>query len=239
MTITVIVDDNDPAIEYSRNWTALKPSSLDSSGINQTIGNTLHSFNIGNFSKSSFTYNFTGITLSFQRNTIPDPRNWPGSSVSVFALMWPDAINGASLPYHWSCSVDSSMTTPVALEPLVFPTTVKLCDAANLQNGPHQLDFKILSTDSQNSTGYLDYIEYTPLASTTPQIYNYTGISFDDPIILYNPSNDWLSTSTLDNTQGRQISGLSNTTTIELNFTGVCHYIQRPLCRDGILTKPK
>ena len=61
MTITVIVDDNDPAIAYSGAWTALHPSDLGIKGINQSVGNSLHNTSIGDISQESFfSLNFSG-----------------------------------------------------------------------------------------------------------------------------------------------------------------------------------
>lgn len=70
MTIMVIVDDDDPAIEYHGPWPTLQPSSLNLGGINQSIGNTLHSLN----TSSTFSYVFSGINslLPFRRKFISD-----------------------------------------------------------------------------------------------------------------------------------------------------------------------
>lgn len=62
MTITVIVDDDDPEVAYDGAWTKLQASTLSSSGIKQSIGNTLHSAPGGpeNLSGSFMLYNFAG-----------------------------------------------------------------------------------------------------------------------------------------------------------------------------------
>ncbi|KJA14711.1 hypothetical protein HYPSUDRAFT_427637 [Hypholoma sublateritium FD-334 SS-4] len=201
MTITVIVDDSDPAIEYSGPWTTLQPSSLNLNGIAHSIGNTLHGTNdttVQLGAVPSFLYNFSG------------------SSVSVFLLVVPDVVNGLSLPYPWDCIVDGNVTVPLALQHIEEPATIKICDASDLQDGPHQLDFSF-SRGISDSIGYLDYIAYTPTASTTPRIYGYTEISFDDPMIRYS-SVLTEGTFTPDKTFG--ISIFVPNTTAQLNFTG-------------------
>ncbi len=70
MTITVIVDDNNNAIEYAGNWTLQQPSSLATSsgpGIMSSIGNSLHGFSAENDidSMALFTYTFTGTSCPF------------------------------------------------------------------------------------------------------------------------------------------------------------------------------
>ena len=61
MTITVIVDDSDPEVAYSGAWTKIQASTLSSSGIKQSVGNTLHSA-LGGLGDtgSSMLYNFSG-----------------------------------------------------------------------------------------------------------------------------------------------------------------------------------
>ncbi len=56
MTITVVVDDSDPAIEYSGPWATDIPNDL----LSKSLGNTLHNatFQLGVL--PSFTYRFNG-----------------------------------------------------------------------------------------------------------------------------------------------------------------------------------
>ncbi len=69
MTITVIVDDADPAITYAAPWTAIDPWALGSEyGITQSVGGTLRNISTGIDTSIenpplTFSYKFTGLDL--------------------------------------------------------------------------------------------------------------------------------------------------------------------------------
>ncbi|KJA14712.1 hypothetical protein HYPSUDRAFT_92250 [Hypholoma sublateritium FD-334 SS-4] len=210
MTITVIVDDNDPAIVYGGAWTALHPSALGISGINQTIGNTLHNTSIGETGQESFfSYNFTG------------------NMISVSAMMMAPSELLGGLPYAWKCTVDQQPTNPILLSAVDMPATIKLCQATDLPDGPHLFNFSFVIPEGSDIRGsvFFDYIEYHPSASGTPRTYGFTAVSFDDPSLSYfgsGPLEGWNIESTDDNTSGFLASVLNpnSTASVTLEFNG-------------------
>lgn len=55
MTITVIVDDSDPSIEYTGSWF----TDLPNDALSESLGNTLHNATGAGWG-SQFTYHFNG-----------------------------------------------------------------------------------------------------------------------------------------------------------------------------------
>ncbi len=230
MTITVIVDDSDHEVAYIGAWTETQASALSSSGIEQSVGNTLHSASGDeNGTGSSLSYNFSGkICLCSDCSEVA----WIyscfyiiGSTVSVFALMMPDVVNTATVPYSWQCYIDQIQiaATPLALQKLTEPTTIKICEVTDLTDGPHQLNFYFNSFQASDVI-YFDYIEYFPTRSATPQTFSFIAVSFDDEAIIYN---DGWSNTTLDdgtNTMGKisfsVAMALNYSSTIQLQFNG-------------------
>lgn len=60
MTLTATIDDDDPAIQYSGEWTKRDPQTLDPNyvGVIQSIGGTLHDAALD--STPSFSYELNG-----------------------------------------------------------------------------------------------------------------------------------------------------------------------------------
>ena len=96
--------------------------------------------------------------------------------------MTPDDVKNAVAPYTWGCSVNGGTSPQVALLELHSATTVKICEVYGLPSGEHQLTFQTVGTP-QNTQILLDYLEYEPAISATPQSYSFVAISADDPAI--------------------------------------------------------
>lgn len=154
--------------------------------------------------------------------------------ISVFALMMPDVVNTATLPYSWACFVDMVPATPLGLQQLTEPTTVKICGFTDLTDGPHQLTFQFnipgVETGIDNAPQapasgalYFDYIEYLPLRSTTPQTFSLIAVSFDDEALMYD--NTWSNTTLDDGTMGMiALPFLSPDYAVQLQFNGLTVY---------------
>ena len=111
-----------------------------------------------------------------------------GTMVSVFAMvMATNDLRFTGAPYPWECIIDQKPSTPLLVTATDIPTTIQLCQGAELPDGPHLLNFTFTTpTGSGNiSSLFLDYIEYLPSASSKPRTFEFTSISFDDMDIIF------------------------------------------------------
>ncbi len=117
--------------------------------------------------------------------------------INVFAVMTPEIVNNATVPYGWSCQIDGRETPPPILPRIRFPTSMKVCSQDGLEDKEHYL---LVYPQQNGLTLLLDYLEYLPSSSVNPGTYTYTGVSADDTSMVYNKA--WSPASLPDGTIG-------------------------------------
>ncbi|KAF4617200.1 hypothetical protein D9613_005641 [Agrocybe pediades] len=151
----VVVDDNDPGIQYVGPWF------LDTSGSQDTVGNfgppyleTLH----GTKSSASLSYSFTGeLCLSFM-NLVIYCLEYRKAPVLVYGTNNLRNDSGILDP-QWSCFVDGIEIGASA--PFQFPENNWLfCSHDQLTDGPHVLS--VNATVAKQQTFWIDKIHYVP-----------------------------------------------------------------------------
>lgn len=232
MSITVVVDDTDPAIVYHGPWTTVGSGS---SFLNQSIGQSLHNSSgdstVGGVQDiSQFLYSFTGkvewkiVVRVFDILSL----YMIGTSIGLFALMTPELVQGAKPPYVWSCSIIGAATnmTPVVLSSLSGPTLLKICFQDGLEENEYEFEFS-------TSVGgiFIDHLEYLPPPSPAAMTYSYIGVNANDPGIQYT-NETWFVDTTNDGTSGRAQSGNS---ALLYEFTGVYRYSVLDLIKNRML----
>ncbi|KAF7340814.1 hypothetical protein MSAN_02110600 [Mycena sanguinolenta] len=190
----IVVDDTDPAINYSSNeWFPANVTQL----------NTLGNFGfVWNGTTHSTTAN--GATLSFAFN---------GTSIEVLGTIvnTDDGLNTAL----WVCKVDGVVlangTNPYISVP---ENNWVLCNQDTLPAGPHNLT---LLVQTPNAPFYLDSIQYTP----TPDV-SFDGavlaLSADDSAISY--SSGWKFYTVEDTVEDTELIAQANGAQVTLNFHG-------------------
>ncbi|KAJ6510849.1 hypothetical protein C8R45DRAFT_858841 [Mycena sanguinolenta] len=188
----IIVDDTDPAIQYSPNqWllgdvTQLNPLGILGAVWNGTIHNTIAN----------------GATLSFAFN---------GTAIDVIGTIQINTLTDGTPDPQWVCTVDeveiANGTNPTFNVP---ENNWLLCNNETLPAGPHNLTIKI---QSRNTPFYFDSIQYIP----TPDV-SFDGaivaLDASDPAISYGPGWEFY---TVGNTQNITQTNGSHVT---LNFHG-------------------
>ena len=130
--------------------------------------------------------------------------------------MTPDDVKNAVAPYTWTCKVGYINSPPVALSALHSATTVKICEVYGLASGEHQLEFETFLA-SPSTQILLDYLEYEPAFSATPQSYSFVALSADEPAIGFYGGGWSVSTSEW----GTALAELfASNSSIEYSFTG-------------------
>ncbi|KJA16199.1 hypothetical protein HYPSUDRAFT_58373 [Hypholoma sublateritium FD-334 SS-4] len=180
-TTTVIVDDADPGITYKGLWNEVDPQTLDPDyGISQSVGGTLH--------------NTTAWTISDGNNSTPSlgfDYKFTGLMISVFALMKPEDVNNATVPYQWTCYLNGIPTPPVVLAKLTEPSTIRICFEDALEDDEYVLDFGFtqMRSASARTQVLFDYLEYRPSGSAVSLTYDFIGVGPNNPGIIYGNSN--------------------------------------------------
>ncbi|KAF9477160.1 hypothetical protein BDN70DRAFT_934454 [Pholiota conissans] len=136
----VMVDDTDPAIKYTGDWTANK-GGLDASG-NWGLPylSTVHATK----TSGSFTYTFSGTEFTVT-GSIQIQRTVPSENTS------------------WECIVDGTSIT--VDNPQGVENRMQFCAKAGLSDGPHTLRVNAAGTSVQ--TFYFDHLQYIPSASVS------------------------------------------------------------------------
>lgn len=121
---------------------------------------------------------------------------------------------------YWACSVNGETTLPILFTPIAKSATVKIC--AGSSSGDTEAIFSfyfIKSFESGTADVLLDYLEYLPNPSSSPEVYRYIAVSFDDPAMLYIPRTGW--SNLLYNGIGDSATfTFMNDSSVEYNFTG-------------------
>ncbi|KAJ7443946.1 hypothetical protein B0H11DRAFT_2090356 [Mycena galericulata] len=180
----IVVDDTDPAIQYSPGgWTVADASKLN------TLGNYGPLYNSTSHSTST-----SGSTLSFSFN---------GTSISVMGTIdiTTDTTTNTTDP-TWSCFVDEiPITNPNPT--FAFPeNNWPLCDLAQVAPGSHVLTIQV---QSKGQPFYLDNILYTPLPGTNlaSAVLEYTNT---DPSVSFGSGWQEWGTQNVTQTKGAQVA---------------------------------
>ncbi|KAF8198143.1 hypothetical protein K438DRAFT_1759552 [Mycena galopus ATCC 62051] len=188
----VVVDDTDPAINYTANqWFPSDVSKLNPLGALGPVWNgTIHSTIVD------------GATLTF---------NFNGTSIDVIGTNSVTTLADGTFDPQWSCTVDQIPIADGTNEQFTSPdNNWLLCNQETLNPGPHTLTMNV---QSKSTPFYFDTIRYTPLpgAEIDGTVVDY---AFGDPAITYSPG--WVF-YTVDNVQNiTQTNGAQ----VTLNFHG-------------------
>ena len=100
-----------------------------------------------------------------------------GSTVIVYGTSITTNASGTQDP-TWECFIDNS-SIGWSLASTGSQNNWELCSGGRFQDGPHLLTVKVNVSNQQ--TFWFDYIQYTPLASTS--------VSLNQSLLLIDPSN--------------------------------------------------
>lgn len=196
-----MVDDSDPDIRYTGEWSQDTDNSSATVDFNTTYMHTLHTMK----TNGSIAYTFQGNP--FHSNYISDYSLICilGTSFGVFG-----GLDEWENPPSWECFVDNIRLGAAKLAS-GFRDSLVLCEGQDLLDGQHKI---AVNFTMSGNTFWVDFIQYTPSPSLSLET-AVMVIENDDPGIVFD--SDWQSYSTMANWTN------STGSTMTLQFTGMCN----------------